>query len=181
MGDLDNPSDWLARFHAGDRAVLEAVYRQHFETVDRAVGRHLQGADRETAVHEVFFKVLSSAEVRRSFRGGALEAWLTTVARHQAIDHLRQYQRTVPTGEPAAAGHDPAPHLEAALDARRLVARFQAEVLPARWRPVFETRFLLGLEQKEAAARLGISRTTLAYQEYRVKALLRRFLLRGDR
>jgi RNA polymerase sigma-70 factor (ECF subfamily) len=46
---------------------------------------------------------------------------------------------------------------------------------------VFETRFLLGLEQKEAAARLGISRTTLAYQEYRVKALLRRFVLRGDR
>jgi RNA polymerase sigma-70 factor (ECF subfamily) len=184
MPGSSHPTDWLARFHAGDRAVLEALYREHFHLVDRAVARHLRGADRETVVHEVFFKVVSSADVRRSFRGGSLEAWLTTVARNQAIDYARQYQRLPPAPPSDMAGKtgfDPVARLDSALDAHRLIGRFQAEVLPARWRAVFETRFLLQLEQKEAAERLGISRTTLAYQEYRVRALLRQFLLRGDR
>jgi len=55
-------------------------------------------------------------------------------------------------------------------------------VLPAKWATVFEARFVLGLDQRSAATRIGVSRTTLAYQEIQIRRLLRRFLLgRGKR
>src|SRR5437868_4527758 len=46
---------WLDEFHAGDPAVMRQCYVEHFAAVDRAVGRILQGADKETVVHEVFY------------------------------------------------------------------------------------------------------------------------------
>ena len=42
---------------------------------------------------------------------------------------------------------------------------------------MFEARFLQHLNQSEAAALLGMRRTTLAYRELRIRALLRKFLL----
>ena len=60
-----------------------------------------------------------------------------------------------------------------------MIERFRREVLPAKWADVFEHRFLRQLSQAEAAELLGIGRTTLAYQETRVRRLLRRFLLKG--
>ena len=41
-------------------------------------------------------------------------------------------------------------------------------------------RFLEQLDQRQAARKVGISRTTLVYQEARIRRLLRRFLRRGD-
>ena len=53
----------------------------------------------------------------------------------------------------------------------------RGQVLPPAWRPVFEARFLQHLNQSEAATQLGMRRTTLAYRELRIRALLRKFLL----
>jgi RNA polymerase sigma-70 factor, ECF subfamily len=173
--------DWLARFHDGDRRVMEECYREHFATVLRAVGRYLSGADQETVVHEVFFRLLSQPETRRGFGGGPFGSWLATVARHQAIDFLRRYRREQPLpDDDAAAGPDEAPPPEARLAARALVERFRRERLPEKWRPVFDARFMQQLSQREAAAALGLSRTTLAYRELRIRARLRRFVLRTE-
>jgi RNA polymerase sigma-70 factor, ECF subfamily len=60
-------SDWLDRFHRGERAVLEACYREYFAEVATAVGAVLRGADQETVVHEVFYRLLSDARLRSSF------------------------------------------------------------------------------------------------------------------
>lgn len=174
---------WLERFHGGDRAVLEECYREHFQTVERSVGAVLSGADRDTVVHEVFFRLLTRREVRAGFAGGSMPAWLGVVARNLALDHVRRYRReeVVAPGVAAALAERAAdPPLEDDLDARRLIGRFRSDVLPARWRPVFEARFVAQLSQREAAARLRMHRTTLAYQEARIRRLLRRFLLRGD-
>jgi RNA polymerase sigma-70 factor (ECF subfamily) len=65
-------------------------------------------------------------------------------------------------------------------DARLLLERFCRDVLPTKWRPVFETCFVRQLTQRDAARELGISRTTLLYQQHRVRALLRKFLLEVD-
>jgi RNA polymerase sigma-70 factor (ECF subfamily) len=43
---------------------------------------------------------------------------------------------------------------------------------------VFDARFIQQLDQPEAARLLGMHRTTLIYQEYRVRTLLKRFVLR---
>jgi RNA polymerase sigma-70 factor (ECF subfamily) len=172
-------SRWVQRFHAGDRAVLEEVYREHFDTVARAVSL-LPPADQETAIHEVFLRLLSQPALRQSFCEGSLGAWLAVVARNHAIDWARRSSREISVGGSAELqASDSADSGEAGTHARVLVERFQREVLPAKWARVFEARFLRQLTQVEAAELLGVQRTTLAYQEARVRRLLRRFLLGG--
>ena len=113
-------------------------------------------------------------------KGGDLGAWLAVVARNHAIDYVRRRGREAPSGidlPDGAAGYSP--DLGRQSEARLLVERFAREVLPAEWRPVFEKRLLQSFSQAEAAAALGLSRTTLAYRELRIRLLLRKFLL-GD-
>jgi RNA polymerase sigma-70 factor (ECF subfamily) len=169
---------WLDEFHRGTRAAIERCYRDHFATVERAVAGLLSGGDRETVIHEVFSRLLAREELRRSFRGGALGAWLTVVARNQAIDYRRRLNRetgpvdTQPTGDTSS--------WQDAADARLLIERFRGECLSPDWFDVFDLCFLRQLSQREAAKELGLSRTTVAYREMRIRRRLRHFLLGGD-
>ena len=86
-------TNWLDRFHAGERALLEECYRNYFRVVETAVGQVLRGADKETVIHDVFLQLLAREELRRGFTGGSFAAWLATIARHQAIDFWRRYRR----------------------------------------------------------------------------------------
>src|SRR5512133_2511329 len=74
-----------ARFHAGEREFLGVVYRETYDVVDGAVGRVLRGADRETVVHDLFLRLMSSAELRRGFSGSSLRAWLATLGLTYAV------------------------------------------------------------------------------------------------
>ena len=169
---------WLERFHRGDRATLEDCYREQFATVDRAIAPVLRGADRETAIHEVFARLMSGAELRRSFQGGSLAAWLATVARNHAIDVRRRLAReTDALGRAELETDGPAGEWTDAADARLLIEQFEREHLQPDWLGVFRLRFLQQLPQREAAARLSIRRTTLAYRELRIRRQLKRFLL----
>src|SRR5438270_734206 len=89
----DDP--WLKLFHAGDRKVLEVCYREHFGTVERAMGTVLGSADRETAIHELWARLLDGAVLRRAFQGGAFGSWLAVVARNHALDMRRRITREV--------------------------------------------------------------------------------------
>jgi RNA polymerase sigma-70 factor (ECF subfamily) len=161
---------WLAAFHAGDRRVLEQVYREHFAIVDARVGRVLWGADRDTVVQEVFCRLVADAGMRKSFRGGKLAAWLNTVAGNAAIDHVRKYGRERPLSEAGEGSpEDPSDEMVAQI----MMRRFRA-AMPPEWLPVFEARFVRQLSQREAAAELGLVRTTLVYRELRIRALLKK-------
>jgi len=170
---------FLERFHAGEKRALEECYRENYEAVAASVGRILNGADRENVIHEVFYRLISSEELRRRFRGGSLGAWLTTVAKNEAIDYVRKHSRERRLGadDIATAESQTGPAFDSEVDARMLIERFRKEALPPAWAGVFETRFMLGLDQREAARRLGISRTTLAYREMRIRASLEKFVL----
>jgi RNA polymerase sigma-70 factor (ECF subfamily) len=170
---------WLARFWAGDRSTLDEMCRNTLSVVDGAVSRYLHGADRDTVVQTVFLKVLADEKVRRNFTGGSLRAWLGTVSRNQAIDFARRRGREVPSDatNPDDWVNVAGENLHAKAEARMTIQRFRDERLPEKWAPVFEARFIEQLSQREAAQALGMSRTTLAYQESRVRRLLRRFLL----
>jgi len=177
---MDEPTanGWLDRFHAGDRAVLDAAYRESFARVSAATGSLLSVADRETIVHEVFLRLVEDHEFRRTFLGGDLTAWLGRVARNRAIDYARRHGREVTLPDASEEAADSAmPDPADAPEARSLVARFRKERLPGAWERVFEIRFLRQLGQREAARELGMHRSTLIYQEHRIRALLRRFLL----
>jgi RNA polymerase sigma-70 factor, ECF subfamily len=174
-------STQLDAFHRADRSVMEDCYRQHFATVERAVGAVLIGADKETVVQEVFLRLLSSESTRRSFTGGSLGGWLTTIGRNLAIDHWRRRRREQSESEGEPGRQEVASSAEAAAtEARMLIDRFRTEKLPKEWARVFEARFIRQMTQREAASELGMFRTTLAYQELRIRRLLNEFFL-GDR
>ena len=176
---------WLGAFHEGSPDVFTEVYTTYFACVDRAVGRVLTGADRETVIHEVFCRLLADAELRAGFRGGSLRAWLATVAHNQAIDYRRRRERERPVGD-AEDVSTAGPHAvetasaEGSVEARQLIERFCNERLPPKWRRVFEARFLEQKPQIEAARALGMHRTTLVYQEFRIRQLLRKFFLETE-
>lgn len=171
-------ADWLAAFHEGTHEAMRRCYADSFAAVERAVGSVLSGADRETVVHEVFYRVIADGALRATFRGGSLRAWMATVGRNAAIDYWRRRRREVPSGTAGDLLEDAedGSRFDARVEARLVVERFR-EMLPAKWRGVFETRFVAQLDQSEAARVLGIHRTTLLYREMRVRALLRKFVL----
>jgi RNA polymerase sigma-70 factor, ECF subfamily len=178
--DWHESDPWLVRFHQGSRDVMQELYQDHFARVARAVGTILDGADKETIVHEVFFRLLSSEQARRGYRGGSFGAWISTVARNQAIDLLRRRRLEEPAGSPGDLPEDSEGRdtFQDRVDAKLMVRRFREECLPAKWSEVFEARFIQQLDQSEAARSLGIHRTTLIYQEYRVRKLLQSFFLK---
>jgi RNA polymerase sigma-70 factor (ECF subfamily) len=171
--------DWLDAFYRGERTAIETCYLRHFDAVERAIGQRLGGADRETVIHEVFTRLVAREDLRRTFRGGSLAAWLGAIARNQAIDYGRRLSREVPWSqdEPACVGQ--AQLWEDGAEASLLIEKFRRTELPAEWVGVFETRFLRELTQREAAAELGISRTTVVLRELRIRQRLRRFLCDG--
>lgn len=176
--DAERPLAWLGAFHAGDRAVIEGCYRDHFATVERAMTGVLGAADRETVIHELFSHLLTNGDFRRAFTGGSFVAWLTTVARNQAIDFQRRRGSEVPLEDEAPATGSGS--WQDAAEARVLIERFRRERLPSDWIGVFERRFLEQMTQHEAASALGIRRTTLAYRELRIRRALRAFLLEDE-
>jgi len=140
------------------------------------MGTVLGSADRETAIHELWARLLEGEGLRRAFQGGAFSSWLAVVARNHALDVRRRITREVPGGQ-ADADAWQTESWEEAVQARLLVDRFRRDLLPPEWAGVFELRFLQQLPQRDAAARLSLHRTTLAYRELRIRRLLKKFLL----
>ena len=158
--------------------MLDEVYRGHLDAVHRSAGGVLGGADLETVVHEVFFRLMSNDDLRKGFHGGDLAAWLVVIARHHAIDYVRRREREEPAGlEVADSADSPRDGFASRAEAALLVQKFCRDVLPPKWHAVFEARFLRHLSQTEAATALRMSRTTLLYQELRIRRLLHVFLL----
>jgi len=175
---------WLVAFHAGERSCLSECYQRHFALVERAVGTILKGTDRENVIHEVFYRLIGDADLRRSFRGGNFPGWLRVVARHEAIDYARKRRPEVPLSDDDEGGGKEGAWIEgraeARADARLTLERFRARVLPAKWESVFIARFVDQHDQPTAARLLGLGRTTLAYREYRIRSLLETFVRQGE-
>ena len=180
--DILAQDPWLARFHAGDRKVLKKLYNEHFYTVEKAAGKILPEADKETVIHEVFLRLFSDEHMRQNFTGGSLVAWLTTISRNQAIDYLRRRRKeSLANPEFVVRQADSSTqNLEDKLQAKMLIDHFRRDHLPEKWAKVFEARFIRQLSQREVAKELDIPRTTVAYQEHCIRGRLRRFLESGE-
>lgn len=176
---------WVEAFHRGERRVLAELYGDHFNTVAAAVGSILTGADRENVIHDVFLSLLESRSLRENFTGGSFSAWLRTVARNRAVDAYRKQRRRLELDRDLVEQEDAEPvegidsRAEAIL-VNKLMARFKNECIPPKWHAVFEACFVQQLSQRDAARKLGMHRTTLAYQESRIRAALKKFILRTD-
>lgn len=176
MNRADEADDrFLRAFHAGERWAIESTYREHARRVITAARGLVGPVDAETITHEVFYRLLSQERTRASFQGGNLGAWLVQVAVRSAVDDLRKRRRE--TDESAA---ETGAAIDDELEAKIVIDRFRAEVLAPEDAPLFEARFLRRLPQREAAAELGLPRSTLVYQEQRIRDQLERFLLQDE-
>jgi RNA polymerase sigma-70 factor (ECF subfamily) len=161
----------------GDRGVMERVYRETFEATSRAAGRVLaEPADRDAIVQAVYVDLLESRSLRASWRGGELGAWIAAIARHRALDYARRESRLAPLPDDGVDAEPSRGDVDRLLAFRADLERFAATLEPRR-RELLRLRFLEGLTQVEAAARLGVPRSTLEDWEKQIKASLRERLL----
>src|SRR6185436_6261905 len=154
---------------------LERVYRQHWRRLHAIARRMVGPVDADTVVQEVFVALLRD-ELRSRFVGGDLAAWLAEITRRKSLQHRQQQQRQG-REQPLPVVERDGPSPEEDLAARDLVRRFVAAHVPEAQRPFFELRFVERRTQVEAAALLGIPRSTLEVWEHRLARALRSFVL----
>jgi RNA polymerase sigma factor (sigma-70 family) len=156
--------------------VIEAIYRDTFETVRRAAGRVLhEPADRDAIVQQVFTDLVSSRRLRDSYTGGDLAAWLSAIARHRAIDFARRQRRLT---ELAASAETTGDDNDPLVEFRRELTEYARRLDPEK-RQLLQLRFIAGMTQVEAAAQLKVPRSTLEDWERQIKRGLQQHLL-GD-
>ncbi len=141
----------------------EDVFRDCYAELGPMLRRYLRGrvpdADIEDVVQVVFVEIWrfrGRYDARRS-----LEAWVLTIARRRAIDHLRSRHREVLPLEDIAAlagpdGRDVASQVERAQDMRAALAR-----LPGSQREAIELAYYADLTQREIADRLDVPLGTI--------------------
>jgi RNA polymerase sigma-70 factor (ECF subfamily) len=169
----------LAAVAGGDAAALDQLYRRYRSLAFATAYGVLRDPNAaEDAIHDAFLNVWRAA---RSFHPakGSLRAWLLTIVRNAATDHLRARRFSAPAQETRdscdlkAQTDDVCAAVAAAADARRLRAAMQT--LPPDQRSTLELAFFGGLTHGEIAARTGVPLGTV---KGRVRLGLRR--LRHD-
>jgi RNA polymerase sigma-70 factor, ECF subfamily len=158
-----------------DQSALEQLYDRYSTLVYSLLLRMTQeAASAEDLTQEVFLKVWRNAHLYESSRG-SLEAWLVTVARNLALDHIRskgeKQRRREDTATIAVAVARP--RTEEWIDRRRRMQQVRSlmTALPDEQRRSLELAYFEGLTQTEIAARLEQPLGT-------VKSWLRNALLR---
>jgi RNA polymerase sigma-70 factor (ECF subfamily) len=153
----------LAAMANGDRSAAGPFYDRHGAVVyGLALHMTRERADAEDVVLDVFAQVWREAS-RFDVSRGSVMAWLTTITRTRALDHLRARQRrdeaearaSVFVDTPVAMGVAPASPTEA-LEHRERAAAVQAAMgaLPRPQRQAIELAYFEGLTHHEVAATL---------------------------
>jgi RNA polymerase sigma-70 factor (ECF subfamily) len=149
---------------------LKAYLRGSFPTV----------RDVEDVVQESYLRVWK-ARAAQPIR--SVKAFLFTVARRLALDHVRHEHRSPIVG---VTDLDQLFVLNRAPDAAEAATRSQeiellaeaVDSLPARCREIFLLRRIQGVPQKEIAARLGLSEQTVQVQAARGLRKIEEYLSR---
>jgi len=169
----------LAAFHAGDPEVMARLFAQHAARARAVVARRLPLCDADAAVQDAFVALLGNEAQRRRFEGGSFAAYLCTIARYRGIDSFRRQQRYT-DAEAAPEPVDSHSAVDERLAARELLQKFLERSVPPKQKAFFVARFVEQQTQEEAAATLGIKRSTLATWEKQLAERLRRAVLRGE-
>ena len=155
--DLTDLSPVVAAACGGDTEAFRTLFR----TVQPGLLRYLYGvvgADAEDVASETWLQI---ARDLRSYRGegAGFRGWAVTVARHRAIDHLRQSRRRPAIATPAehfadiASDDNPAAEAIEAVEMREVVAWIAT--LPREQAEAILLRVVVGLDAEAAARVLG--------------------------
>jgi RNA polymerase sigma factor (sigma-70 family) len=154
---VESPSSDQARWFAAEVQPHEAQLRKWLGA------RFPSVADHDDLVQESFLRLLRA---RTAGRIENTRAFLFTVARNVALNHIRQRRRLHPDGmaeiESGVVPDDRADTTEAVARRQEVGLLHEAlAALPERCREVFVLRRIHGMSQKDIAARLGIAEKTV--------------------
>jgi len=184
----ENP-EFLGAFRAGERHVLDRLYRAEVRPVERYVHSLCRAAGaRELSqpgtftdlLQEIFIRAFSP-NARQAYDGVRdYERYLCAIARNCFIDTLRTRGREVLVAPEALWLDLDEPSLEPEVPydprVRGVLSAYLDGLAPPLER-VYRQRFVLGRSQDEAGAALGLSRRQLRTAEQRLRGGLRRALL----
>jgi len=183
--------DLIARVVRQDEAALEQLHRRHSPLlrpiIMRITNDHMETED---VMQDVFLQLWNQGS-KFSAEKGHLKAWLITLARRRALDHVRQrsaYQRATHRYEEQAKQNEPAPtSAPSAVDEevrhhelQSLLENIIQSQLPTDQGEVVRLTFLQGLSQRQIAARLALPLGTVKTRiELGMRKLSRSNLLRN--
>jgi len=183
MGMSNPGEDAVARFRSGDRAALGAILPVYQFRLYRFLLRMVrEPATAEDLFQQTWVRVMekiSSYDTRHRF-----DAWLFSVARNLAIDHLRrkpgfsldaaEEDGQAPIDRLEGSGADP---LEQVLEFERgTILAAAMEELPAIHREVLTLRFEEDMKLDEIAIVAGIPLSTVKSRLHRATDGLRRLV-----
>jgi RNA polymerase sigma-70 factor (ECF subfamily) len=163
---MPSDEDLMAAVAAGDAGAFETLCRRYERPLHQFLWRHLGGRDVDDLHQETWLRVVRSAS--RFDRRRRFSTWLFQIA----LNLCRDWHRRPPAepSDPATldvAGADPAERVDAALDARRLLAR-----LPEAQRAAVILRCYHDLPEDEVAEILGCPRGTVKSRLHHAMATL---------
>ena len=181
-------ADLVARCRAGDREAWELIVRQRHTRVYNLAFRFTGRAEEaEDLTQEVFLKVYRTLHLFRP-ESGALDTWISRVARNHCIDHYRKFKTERGNTAPLEDHHEtlarPTSHVETpdeSLNRREASERVQMLLarLPQDQREAVILRDLEELTYEEIADLLKVPIGTVKSRINRGRIELARLLRAG--
>lgn len=163
---------------AGDRNAWELLYRHYLPSMRRVVAYHVHDSEAVNDIlHDGF--IIAFASIGTLNNDTKLEAWLTSIMKNLAIQHLRDESshRSVSLADaPLADKAEESKPLDGELTWEELNSII--DKLPQGYGKVFRMAVLDGMSHKRIGALLGIAPHSSSSQLAHAKALLRRMITR---
>lgn len=148
---------------AGDRAAFGDLYDRYRPLVHGILLAYVPYADVEDLMQNVFLQAMGKlANLRQAESFGA---WLAAIARHQALDFLRQSKLQVSLEVEPVAATRPTAEAQIALEA--------LQSLPEAYRETLILRLVEGMTGPEIASRTGLTPDSVRVNLCRGMKLLR--------
>ena len=166
-------SELVRRWQRGDAAAAAALTRRHTDAVGAvawAILRSPEGID--DALQETFLR--ATRAIRRLEHPDRVAAFLAGIARHVAVDMLRQNHRHARTI--AATGEAPSPAASAERAELRRKLDAALTTLPQDQRELFLLKYVAGLSYAEIAQTLETTPEAIGQKLWRIRQKLQRDL-----
>lgn len=147
MAEPTSDASLVAAARTGDRAAFGQLYERYGRLVHGILLARVPRYDVADLVQDVFVLALRQLGTLRD--DGAFGGWLSTIARHRAVDHLRSsaVETSIPEELP---GEDPTRN-----EGRSVLRAIRS--LPEAYRETLILRLVEGMTGPEIAARTGLT------------------------
>lgn len=164
MGDEQPSTEHLVRSAAtGDRAAFGVLFERYAGLVHGVLLSRVDRREVRDLMQDVFVSALTGIRSLREPR--AVGAWLATLARNRATDHLRTRKRHDELPEEIAVHHADRSEAEQVL--------IMIRTLPEAYRETLVLRLVQGMSGPEIAAEVGLTAESVRVNLHRGMGLLR--------